>query len=103
MHVQVLALLCVISEPFNSRAPGARRAAYAALTQQAMRQHGQELQLVRLVSATFRAVSGLGRRNERAGTLTLGMDVRHFGAPQPAHGDAAHHAARGVRGATTSA
>ena len=50
--------------------PGARHAAYAALTQQALRHHGQELQLERLVGANF-----------DGDTFALRMDVRHFGAP----------------------
>ena len=63
--------------------PGARHAAYAALTQQALRHHGAELQLVALVGARFHARRGSGgaNENERGGTFALSMDVRHFGAP----------------------
>ena len=82
MHV--VALLCMISARLAETGPlpsGARHAAYAALTQQALHQRGQELQLVRLVSAKLRATSEPGGRTEHAGTLVLNMDVRHFGAP----------------------
>jgi hypothetical protein len=77
----VLLYACLVTARLVHR--GARKAASAALAQQAARHPGQAMELVRLIGARFHAAgaASAGANSEDSGTFMLTMRVRHYDAP----------------------